>query len=461
MIKREHIKQTIDEISKRDVQIGYSLDRMLSMGVIGIPEGPKEPAEEKDPSFLFCGEKVRINRILYFNEGTAPIEQGLLIKYGEISKKQELQDKASPFSYLDAFGEIRASGLRLAVSHEIDYAARRLKESTGRGDHRKFPSTGIPRGIAPLRADAPTQNAPGPLLRLKALLEGLKRDALESDFALTGRDFEVLYHGSVDEGFPAYFVRLPISIESLMQVADLNLEFFHVRFILECLIRGTEKNLFACVVGRRLAGLAYVVYKDHLFGKEMEIRFLSSIRGRNGETCPWQLHAFKGSGTFLVAGLWMLAKNERNEVKKIFLDSEVGSRGFYVSLGFEPMGPTGFVLKEPKGYLIKSILDMTHHCRFLRHHVVREIERILKRQIKSRLRKGRKRKGWSGLGPLLPVLMECFKSETRSEFGLAAAEGLMKYGARRPESRALIEFGLKNASNTVKAYIQNAISSCS
>ena len=104
MIKREHIKQAIDEISKRDVQIGYSLDRMLSMGVIGIPEGPKEPAEEKDPSFLFCGEKVRINRILYFNEGTAPIEQGLLIKYGEISKKQELQYKASPFSYLDAFG---------------------------------------------------------------------------------------------------------------------------------------------------------------------------------------------------------------------------------------------------------------------------------------------------------------------------------------------------------------------
>jgi len=74
----------------------------------------------------------------------------------------------------------------------------------------------------------------------------------------------------------------------------------------------------------------------------MDIRFLASIKGRKVETFPWRLSAFKGVGTFFVAGLWMLAKNERSDVKKILLDSEVGSRGFYVSSGFEPMGPTGF-----------------------------------------------------------------------------------------------------------------------
>ena len=36
MIKKEHIKQAIDGISKRDVHIGYALDRMLGMGVIGV-----------------------------------------------------------------------------------------------------------------------------------------------------------------------------------------------------------------------------------------------------------------------------------------------------------------------------------------------------------------------------------------------------------------------------------------
>ena len=117
-------------------------------------------------------------------------------------------------------------------------------------------------------------------------------------------------------------------------------------------------------------------------------------------------------------------------------------------------------MKEPKGYLIKSILDITHHCSFLRHHVIREIERILKRQIESRLMRGWRRKGGLGLYPFLPVLMACFKPESRPEFGLAAANGLLKYGCRRPESQALIEFAFKNASPKVKAYIQHEVSTC-
>ena len=36
MIKREHIKQAIDAISRGSPEIGYSLDEMLGMGVIDI-----------------------------------------------------------------------------------------------------------------------------------------------------------------------------------------------------------------------------------------------------------------------------------------------------------------------------------------------------------------------------------------------------------------------------------------
>ena len=38
MIKRENLKQAIEEISKRDPAIGYSLDAMLGAGAIGVPE---------------------------------------------------------------------------------------------------------------------------------------------------------------------------------------------------------------------------------------------------------------------------------------------------------------------------------------------------------------------------------------------------------------------------------------
>lgn len=90
MLKRENIKQAIDAISERDPEIGYSLNEMLGTGQIDVP------LQGDDLHFLFDRQKVPINKFLYFNEGTAPIEQGLLIKYGEMTKKQELQDKDHP-----------------------------------------------------------------------------------------------------------------------------------------------------------------------------------------------------------------------------------------------------------------------------------------------------------------------------------------------------------------------------
>ena len=97
MIKKEHIKQAIEQIARRSPEIGYSLDEMLGMGVIDSPSEPAGPADTENFHFLFDGEKVLVNRVLFFNEGTVPIEQGLLIKYGELVKKQELQDKGRCF----------------------------------------------------------------------------------------------------------------------------------------------------------------------------------------------------------------------------------------------------------------------------------------------------------------------------------------------------------------------------
>jgi hypothetical protein len=93
MIKREHIKQAVDAISERNPDIGYSLDEMLGMGLIETALQAEDPRDGENFFFIFNGEKVLVNRVLFFNEGIVPVEQGLLIKYGELVKKQELQDR--------------------------------------------------------------------------------------------------------------------------------------------------------------------------------------------------------------------------------------------------------------------------------------------------------------------------------------------------------------------------------
>ena len=127
MIKREHIKQAIDAISRRSPEIGYSLDQMLGMGVIDIAPSVEESMEGDNFLFIFDDQKVLVNRVLFFNEGTVPIEQGLVIKYGELARKQELQDKSGSFNYRDASAEIHRAGLKLVVIYEIDLAIRRLR----------------------------------------------------------------------------------------------------------------------------------------------------------------------------------------------------------------------------------------------------------------------------------------------------------------------------------------------
>jgi hypothetical protein len=41
-------------------------------------------------------------------------------------------------------------------------------------------------------------------------------------------------------------MHFPFGREALAQAAEINLEFFDLRFLLECLVNGWEQRLFAC-----------------------------------------------------------------------------------------------------------------------------------------------------------------------------------------------------------------------
>ena len=401
MIKKEHIKQAIDQIAKRSSEIGYSLDEMLGMGVIDSPSEPAGPADTENFHFLFDGEKVLVNRVLFFNEGTVPIEQGLLIKYGELVKKQELQDRGDTSTFREVYGEIHRAGLRLVVTHEIDYA------------------------IARIQKKAPSEN-------LIARLETIKQGGAAAESM-------VFYKGIVDVSTPANLARFEISMDSLMQVADINMEFFHVRFILNCLIWGVENNLIACTVNGSVAGLLFLAVKEHLLAKDLEIKYIATLRGKTWDSGIQSTKPLKGVGTFLVAGIWLLWKNELTTLKQVVLDAELGARNFYESVGFHSRGLSSFVLGPPKGYLLKAILSMANGCSTLKQHAVTEIQKIIRKQVKSLRNKPKDEKALSERKAVIATVKECLTKDARPEFTEAAVQSLLKFQSKIPESKEMLE----------------------
>ena len=422
MIKREHIKQAIDAISSQNPEIGYSLDEMLGMGLIDVPAGTEDAASGEEFFFLFEGEKVAVNRVLFFEQGTVPIEQGLLVKYGELVKRAELQDRLETIRYQEAWQEIHAAGLKSAVTYEIDRAIARLKRRLGAA------------------ASEGQQKDAAFYSGLVYFLEALKENPRPLEIKTEGKGSPVLCRGVVDENTPAYFLCFPVHMESLMQVADINVEFFSVRFILNSLMRGLEKNLMACIVERKIVGLLYLDLRERFLKKDLEIKFFATLRGKGSGAGTADLKPVKGVGTFLVAGVWMLWKNGLPRMKELVLDSEVGARRFYDAVGFESRGLSGYVLKEPKGYLLKSILLMTTHCQDLRQDVIQELAGLVRKQVKGLRKKAKSEKDRREREVKLAIVKQCLAVEVHPALAKTAFDTLIKYQKKIPESDELMQF---------------------
>jgi hypothetical protein len=242
----------------------------------------------------------------------------------------------------------------------------------------------------------------------------------------------------VDADTPAYFMKFPISMDTLMLVADINVEFFHVRFVLNCLIRGLENNLMACMAGENLVGLLYLTLKEQFFKKDLEIKYLATLSGKTWNPKGLSPKPLKGVGTFLVAGVWMLWKNEMPSLREIVLDAEVGARRFYEAVGFESRGLSGYVLKTPRGYLLRSILAMTHHCRNLRPELIQALVKLIIKEVKGLRKKAKDEKALAGRRASICAIQECLKPETRPELSKAASIALLKYQKKIPESLEIL-----------------------
>jgi hypothetical protein len=209
----------------------------------------------------------------------------------------------------------------------------------------------------------------------------------------------------------------------------------------------------ACVAGENIVGLLYLTLKEQFFKKDLEIKYLATLRGKTWNPKGLSPKPLKGVGTFLVAGVWMLWKNEMPSLREVVLDAEVGARRFYEAVGFEARGLSSYVLKTPKGYLLRCVLTMTHHCRNLREEVIKELSKAIVREVKTLRKKPKNEKNLSRRNAALSAVKECVKPETQPELSRAAFLALLKHYKKIPEFMGLLPQG------TSKEAVEHATSS--
>ena len=444
MIKREDLKKAIEEISQRDPAIGYSLDVMLGLGEIGVPEKTDAGDRSKDPFFLFKGQPVFVKKYLYFHVGTVPLEQQLLIKYGELLKKQELQDSTDPIDYHRAAGQIHQAGLRLMVGHEIDFTLTRIRSELIQLKPNRDES--VDRPDLPEAASAAGPGNRGRIQVLDSLvrcLEKLKEDdrplqqVLKAGTATQNSVFQA--RGVVEYVTPARFMPFPFCLDALLQVAAMSLEFFHVRFLLSCLMERSGDRLYICEVEGKILGLIFLELRTHYLKQSLEIKYLATVGGLLQIQLDLAPKKIRGVGTFLVAGAWLLWKSHFPKAGEMVLNAEIGAIGFYRSIGFRPRRHAEFVLGRPEGYLLRSILVMVNNCATPAAELIDATARLLEEQIRRLIKKSRGHAAQVQRKLIFAFLKSCLQSRTHPVLADRLVRHLVKYRTRLPEAADLLD----------------------
>ena len=416
MLKKEAIKQAIDAIAERDKEIGYSLTELFGINRITVANEADSTTDGGLYNLMFDGQPIPIKKNNYFFEGSAAIEQKLLIQYGEMARRLALATSKTPINYSDADQSIRMAGTMCLVHHEIDLAMDRISQ---RFKENRDQPTGRPQ-------------VPDEVYRL---LCELRKNSPKEDFPLNPDAADVLFKGAVDANTPAAYCRFPYTTEALMQVADMDLSFFSVRFILNCLCNGTSANLHTCIVDGRIAGIVYLQPKQYFLKKSLELKYIASSKdARPGWAARNTRH--HGVGTFLVAGVWLFWKNMLPEVQEIVLDAEIKALRFYEEIGFKNRRPYVYALQRPAGLLRNALAVMVDRSEFIQPKVIKEMTEMIQTEFRILLR--RKHKNHLR-DQALNFIKLCLLSRSQERLATTAAALLLKHKMRIPEAESLLQ----------------------
>ncbi|MCF8039354.1 MAG: histone deacetylase, partial [Desulfohalobiaceae bacterium] len=246
------------------------------------------------------------------------------------------------------------------------------------------------------------------------------------------------FAGEVNIDMPAYFLPFACHWDFLRQVAALNLEFFHLRFVLDRLLDLQGETVFIALVKSRIAGMMAVDIKSRLFYHGLEISHIATVGENRTDIFAASLPELRGVGSFLVAGLWLLWKQGFFKADEIVLDSEIESRGFYKTLGFELRRQVSFVLRRPSTSLLASILSLLESAPGLEAAVAEELEKLIRGEI-DRLaqQKGRALSGWPR-AKTLRLLAGLLQSQALDELRRSAWQRILQKRNRIPEAEELL-----------------------
>ncbi|MEZ4386858.1 MAG: hypothetical protein R3D98_04655 [Candidatus Krumholzibacteriia bacterium] len=294
MIQRQHLAQAIAMIQTQDATAGHALREFLGTGrLLARPEA-------EVPTFELDGTAVTVRRHQWLHQGVPALGERLVLAFGEWRARQEqaLADE----SHLPE--RSRRLARRAALEYALDFALAGAED----------------RAVAAM-ASAP---ADGEAAACLTLLEDLHGDFPGRTMPWDPSQPEVYFKGVVDVDTAALFCRFPFTRDSLLQVADRNLEFYNLRFVLDHLLQGQHRNLFACVVHGRLVGLMTVRSVVEHGRAELEVQWLATARGgptgeplrgewvhRERARCCWPAPGCSGSSTSRGSPAWWCSPNPR------------------------------------------------------------------------------------------------------------------------------------------------------
>ncbi|MCF8139066.1 MAG: hypothetical protein K9K63_17310, partial [Desulfotignum sp.] len=342
MIRYQDLAYAVENISHQDPEIGYALSELLAAGHIRIPVDSGSPGE--DPCFLFEDNRVFVRKVSFFNHGIAPLEERLVLGYGEAAAKHRIEQTPSPGDFFAAATQIHLAGITCLVNFELFSTISRLNQ--------KIRAAGSGTDLGNI---------------LNARLETLQQMLQEppTSFGMPISFKEGLYEIEMQQSVDCYFILFPFSSAALGQVAQLNLEFFNLRFVLDLFVTGASHRLFAAVSQGKITGMMYLKEKKRLFYTGLEIHYVATVNGLPLEEQTLDYPRIRGTGTFLMAGAWLLWKSIFPRASEIVLDAEIGAERFYETIGFDFRPPYGYLLKHPKDKLLLYIIGMAMNCETL------------------------------------------------------------------------------------------------
>ncbi len=358
MIRIQDLAHAVENISRRDPEIGYALSELLAAGRIRLPVDAGGPGI--DPFFLFDGERVVVRKVSFFNHGISPVEERLVLKYGEAAEKHRIEEAPDGVDFFAAARQIHLAGICCLMSFELTRAISRLRK----------------------KIDAPgSRTDPGDDLkvRVETLAQILEEppSTRMMDLCINDSLYSIEMQNSVD----CFFIPFPFSFAALGQLAQLNLEFFNLRFVLDLFVSGVSHRLFAAVSQDRITGMMYLTEKKRLFYTGLEIHYVATVNGIPLDEQTLDYPRTRGTGTFLMAGAWLLWKSCFPRASEIVLDAEIGAERFYETIGFDFRPPYGYLLKRPRGKLLLYIVGMAMNCDTLPDRVLTAVIQCIKQQI--------------------------------------------------------------------------------